>query len=76
MPTTTAHVRLAHSDRGVGTPVVLLHGMTFDHTTWAPIVAKLGDDVRTVAIDLPGHGQTGGPACSLWGPAPCVSTRP
>jgi pimeloyl-ACP methyl ester carboxylesterase len=71
--TPTAHVQLAHEDRGVGTPVVLLHGMTFDRTTWAPIVAKLGDDVRTIAIDLPGHGETRGYPCSLWDAAALVN---
>jgi pimeloyl-ACP methyl ester carboxylesterase len=64
---------LAHEDRGAGTPVVLLHGLTFDRTIWAPIVGRIGDDVRTVAIDLPGHGETGGSACSLWDAAAWVN---
>jgi pimeloyl-ACP methyl ester carboxylesterase len=57
MSTTTSP--LAYDDRGAGTPVVLLHGLTFDRAAWAPIVRKLGEGVRTVAIDLPGHGETG-----------------
>lgn len=73
MSTTSARVRLAHQDRGVGTPVVLLHGMTFDHTAWTPIVEKLGDDIRTVAIDLPGHGESPGPSCSPWASAARVN---
>jgi pimeloyl-ACP methyl ester carboxylesterase len=64
MSTTTSP--LAYDDRGAGTPVVLLHGLTFDRAAWAPIVRKLGEGVRTVAIDLPGHGETGGSPCSLW----------
>jgi pimeloyl-ACP methyl ester carboxylesterase len=44
---------------------VLVHGLTFDRSTWAAIVTKLGDDVRTIAVDLPGHGDTEGPPCSL-----------
>lgn len=40
--------------------------LTFDRTTWAPIIQGLGTDVRTVAIDLPGHGETGGSPSSLW----------
>jgi pimeloyl-ACP methyl ester carboxylesterase len=51
---------LAYDDCGTGVPVVLLHGLTFERTTWRPIVDRLGDRVRTVALDLPGHGDTGG----------------
>jgi|SRR5690606_4681189 len=36
-------------------PVVLLHGLTFDRTMWAPLVASLGDR-RVMTLDLPGHG--------------------
>ncbi|MDQ6817275.1 MAG: alpha/beta hydrolase [Actinomycetota bacterium] len=73
MSTATARVRLAYEDRGTGTPVVLLHGLTFDRTTWTPIVEKLGNDIRTVAIDLPGHGETAGSPCSLWDAAALVN---
>lgn len=66
MSTATAPSVLAYDDRGAGTPVVLLHGLTFDRAAWAPIVRELGEEVRTVAIDLPGHGETGGSSCSLW----------
>jgi pimeloyl-ACP methyl ester carboxylesterase len=58
-------MKLAYDDRGAGVPVVLLHGLTFDRTTWRPIIERLGDGVRTLAIDLPGHGETGGSPCSL-----------
>ena len=37
------------------TPVVLLHGLTFDRGMWAPLVDVLGNR-RAVALDLPGHG--------------------
>lgn len=57
---------LSYEDHGSGLPVVLLHGLTFDRTTWTPIIEQLGDGVRTIAVDLPGHGRTGGVACSLW----------
>jgi pimeloyl-ACP methyl ester carboxylesterase len=51
---------LAYELAGRGVPVVLLHGLTFDRRTWAPIVDRLGDDVLSIAIDLPGHGESGG----------------
>jgi len=42
-------------------PLVLLHGMTFDRTTWrdiAPELQRIDPERRVVAIDLPGHGQS------------------
>jgi pimeloyl-ACP methyl ester carboxylesterase len=72
MSTSTARVPLAYDAQGVGTPVVLLHGLTFDRSIWTPIVERLGSDVRCVAIDLPGYGESGGPPCSLWDVAASV----
>jgi len=72
MSTRAAPVRLAYEEHGAGLPMVLLHGLTFDRTTWRPIVERLGVDVRTLAIDLPAHGDTGGPPCSLWEAAALV----
>src|SRR5581483_4393264 len=46
-----------------GAPVVLLHGLTFDHRTWGPVVQRLEaiEPRRTVlALDLPGHGDSPG----------------
>ena len=48
-------------------PLVLLHGLTFDRTSWHPVLAELNalDPGRPVlALDLPGH-------CS----PPAVSTQ-
>ena len=42
---------LAYEIRGEGVPVVLLHGLTFDRTSWRPVTERL--DARTIAIDLP-----------------------
>jgi pyruvate dehydrogenase E2 component (dihydrolipoamide acetyltransferase) len=65
MSTTATHSHLVYDNRGSGTPVVLPHGLAFDRTTWMPIVEKLGNDIRTIAIDLPGHGETAGSPGSL-----------
>lgn len=51
---------LAFDDEGTGTPVVLLHGLTFDRRTWRPVIDRLGGRVRTIAVDLPAHGESGG----------------
>jgi pimeloyl-ACP methyl ester carboxylesterase len=57
--------RLAYDDTGTGTPVVFLHGLTFDRRTWRPIVERLGDSVRSIAVDLPAHGESGGAPAPL-----------
>ena len=36
--------------------LVFLHGVGLDHSVWEPVAALLGDDVRVVTPDLPGHG--------------------
>jgi pimeloyl-ACP methyl ester carboxylesterase len=56
---------LAHDIEGTGAPVVLLHGLTFDRRTWRPIIEKLDGSVTSIAIDLPGHGGSGGRATRL-----------
>lgn len=62
---TDTATRLAYDDVGVGTPVVFLHGLTFDRRTWRPIVERLGGSVRSIAVDLPAHGESGGAPAPL-----------
>lgn len=54
-------VRVAgEPDRGV--PVVLVHGMASDHSTWRPLAAALRREGRDViSVDLRGHGRSGRP---------------
>jgi pimeloyl-ACP methyl ester carboxylesterase len=61
----TGQASLAYETHGEGVPVVFLHGLTFDRRTWRPIIERLRGGVRSIAIDLPGHGETGGPGCGL-----------
>jgi pimeloyl-ACP methyl ester carboxylesterase len=60
--TAAAHTatRLAYDDEGAGTPVVFLHGLTFDRRTWRPIIERLEGSVRSIAIDLPAQGESAG----------------
>jgi pimeloyl-ACP methyl ester carboxylesterase len=51
---------LAYDDEGAGSPVVFLHGLTFDRRTWRPIIERLDASVRSISIDLPAHGESGG----------------
>ncbi|RYG74520.1 2-succinyl-6-hydroxy-2,4-cyclohexadiene-1-carboxylate synthase [Lentibacillus lipolyticus] len=43
---------------GEGEPVVLLHGFTGTCDTWEPVIHNWLKNYRTIAIDLPGHGNT------------------
>jgi len=51
---------LAYDIGGTGTPVVFLHGLTFDRRTWRPITHQLDGAFTSIAIDLPAHGDSGG----------------
>src|SRR5262245_50240482 len=56
---------LAFDDHGSGVPVVLIHGLTFERRSWRPIIERMRDGVRTIAVDLPGHGESHGLPRSL-----------
>ena len=56
---------LAYDIEGTGTPVVLLHGLTFDRRTWRPIIDELDGSVTSITIDLPAHGDSGGEPAPL-----------
>src|ERR1700739_2236884 len=56
---------LAYDIEGTGTPVVFLHGLTFDRRTWRPVIDRLDGAVTSIAIDLPAHGGRGGDPAPL-----------
>ncbi|PWI45049.1 alpha/beta hydrolase [Streptomyces sp. ICBB 8177] len=60
---------LAYDMEGSGTPVVFLHGLTFDRRVWRPITQRLDGSIRSIAIDLPAHGDSGGEPTDLEGVA-------
>ena len=45
-------------EAGSGTPVLLLHGLGATKASFLPTVAALADRHRTIAIDLPGFGDS------------------
>ncbi len=47
------------SDTGKGRTVVLLHGFLGSKDIWGDVQTNLSKSYRIIAIDLPGHGQTG-----------------
>lgn len=50
---------LAHQLSGSGPAVVLLHGFGQDRTCWWGLAEPLASSRTVVAVDLPGHGETG-----------------
>ena len=41
-----------------GLPIVLLHGMTLDHSMWKPQIELLKQNYRVITYDIRGHGKT------------------
>jgi pimeloyl-ACP methyl ester carboxylesterase len=48
---------LAYNIQGTGSPFVFLHGFLENRSMWNEVVSKL-TGVRTIQIDLPGHGDS------------------
>lgn len=42
-------------------PIVLLHGLGWDHTVWREAMTRLSVSRRVIALDLPGHGRSDAP---------------
>jgi pimeloyl-ACP methyl ester carboxylesterase len=57
---TTSWAGLTGRERGekaaAGRPFVFLHGLSFDHRMWEPVLELLPGNHRAIAFDLPGHG--------------------
>lgn len=58
MKTQIAGKTFAWTEAGTGTPLVLLHGLPFQRTMWAPQFPVLGRNARVLAPDLPGFGES------------------
>ncbi len=50
--------KIAYSDVGKGSAIVLLHGFLENSTMWKDIVLELSKRNRVICIDLLGHGNT------------------
>ena len=54
-------VRLHYQEKGVGAPLVLLHGFTSSTYSWKDVFEPLSKSFRVIAIDLKGFGFSGKP---------------
>jgi pimeloyl-ACP methyl ester carboxylesterase len=54
-------MRLAFTDEGPGSAVVLLHGFPISRAMWKPQVSGIGSIYRIIAPDLRGHGDSPAP---------------
>jgi pimeloyl-ACP methyl ester carboxylesterase len=57
-------VELQWSERGAGSNVVVLHGLSDSERSWWPVMAELGEYHRVFGLDLPGCGLSGRPDAS------------
>jgi pimeloyl-ACP methyl ester carboxylesterase len=49
---------LVHDRQGSGPPLVLIHGIGARRGAWDPVVGRLAAERETIAIDLPGFGES------------------
>ncbi|MDQ4072389.1 MAG: alpha/beta fold hydrolase [Actinomycetota bacterium] len=61
--------RFSLLEAGVGPPLVLLHGLGGTKASFLPTVAALSRRYRTIAVDLPGFGDSGKPLGAPYDPA-------
>lgn len=55
---TATPVHMIASGPETGDPLVLLHGFGGTAKAWDEVIARLPDDIRVLAADLPGHGAS------------------
>lgn len=68
MPALRTHKRIIREleyaclERGSGPAALLLHGFTGSKKSWSALFPLLEGRFRLLAVDLPGHGESGAPA--------------
>ncbi len=51
-------MQMNHIRRGVGEPLLLIHGLGGSWRSWTPILGALAAEREVIAVDLPGFGHT------------------
>lgn len=65
----TPQARFSILEAGIGDPLVMLHGLGGTKISFLPVVAELAPKgYRTVAVDLPGFGDSGKPLGAAYDP--------
>ncbi len=57
------NLEYAWTERGGGPDALLLHGFTGSKESWSGLLPLLEGSFRLLAVDLPGHGESGLPPC-------------
>lgn len=55
----TGSTEVSFYDQGKGDPIVLIHGFAGSKHYWDKIIPELANEYRVIALDLPGHGESG-----------------
>jgi 3-oxoadipate enol-lactonase len=66
-------LKLAYVDHGSGPPMVAIHGWGGNKSVWRPQIDAFSREHRFIAIDMPGHGDSGRPdGDHYYSPAACA----
>ncbi|WP_026581755.1 alpha/beta fold hydrolase [Bacillus sp. J33] len=52
---------ISYYGEGQGEPVVLIHGFCGSKDYWSKVIPALAEEYHVIAVDLPGHGESGLP---------------
>ncbi len=72
MTSTTPVLAFQEGGRPDGPAVLLLHGFTGSKEDWHDVERRLSEQYRTVAIDLPGHGESASVGVKWFAMATCA----
>lgn len=53
------NAQIHFTSKGIGNPIVFLHGFLECSKIWIPFIPELSEKRQVVCIDLPGHGKSG-----------------
>ena len=56
--TLSDNIEVAYIDKGIGLPIVFVHGLASNFKVWSQNISELSKDYRCIALDLPGYGQS------------------
>jgi 3-oxoadipate enol-lactonase len=60
----TGEIEINYTETGMGSTLILLHGLSDDLNLWTPLLPELSKGYRTIALDIRGHGHSSKPDSS------------